>query len=50
MSRSQEEEGEADELLFFEDDEPLDDLDEDAFEELELLDLPSAGSKANTIS
>ena len=52
MSRSEEveeeEEEEAELLLFV--DEPFEDLDEDAFEDLAQLETPSAGSKANTIS
>lgn len=48
ISRSDEEE-EEEELLLFEVDAFEEDLD-DAFEELELLDAPSGGSNANTMS
>jgi hypothetical protein len=39
-----------DELLLFEDDPLEEDLEEEAFDELELLDAPSGGSNAKTIS
>jgi hypothetical protein len=48
MSKSGEED-EDDELLLFEED-AFEDLDEEAFEEPELLEPPSGGENANTMS